>query len=173
MKKTPIIIYTDGAACGNPGPGGYSAILQYAGHEMVLVKGFKHTTNNRMELLAVIVGLEALKRAGQKVKIFSASRYVVDAVEKKWLQGWIKQGFKKKKNKDLWMRFWVVYQKHKVSLTWIAGHAGHPMNERCDRLATDRAKNGPWVSDTGYLAVHPSSLSNAHNTNSVEGLFGK
>ncbi|MEM9569487.1 MAG: ribonuclease HI [Bacteroidota bacterium] len=173
MKKTPIMIYTDGSSRGNPGRGGYAAILQYGGHEKVLVEGFTHTTNNRMELLAVIVGLEALKSAGQKVRVFSDSRYVVDAVEKRWLEGWIKKGFKQKKNKDLWLRFWTVYQKHKVHFSWVEGHAGHPMNERCDRLATDRAKQGPWHTDTGYLAGHLPALFDAQHTNGVGGSFGK
>ena len=147
------MIYTDGASRGNPGPGGYAAILQYAGHEKVLVKGFSYTTNNRMELLGVIVGLEALKIPGQQVKVFSDSRYVVDAVAKQWLHGWIKQGFKKKKNSDLWLRFWTVYQKHQVQFSWVEGHAGHPMNERCDLLATQAAQKGPWVADKGYLTM--------------------
>ena len=106
-----------------------------------------------MELLAVIAGLEALKHTGQRVDICSDSRYVVDAVERRWLHSWIKKGFKQKKNKDLWMRFWQVFQQHTVRLRWVEGHAGHPLNERCDQLATDRAKQGPWLPDTGYLAT--------------------
>lgn len=167
------MIYTDGSSRGNPGRGGYATILEYGGHEKVLVEGFEHTTNNRMELLAVIAGLEALKRAGQKVKVFSDSRYVVDAVEKRWLQGWIKKGFKQKKNKDLWLRFWGVYQKHKVHFSWVEGHAGHQMNERCDRLATDRAKKGPWGLDSGYLAGNAGSLLEGDNTNGIGGSSGK
>ena len=130
-----IKIYTDGAAKGNPGPGGYGVILDYKGKTKELSEGFRLTTNNRMELLAVIVGLEAIKKEWWKVEIISDSNYVVDAVSKGWLGKWVTKGFKGKKNSDLWERFLQVYQKHNVKFKWIKGHAGHPQNERCDQLA--------------------------------------
>lgn len=132
-----ITIYTDGAARGNPGPGGYGVVLLSGTHRKEISEGFRLTTNNRMELLAVIVGLEALKKDGNKVEIFSDSSYVVDAVEKKWVFGWEKKQFKKKKNPDLWIRFLKVYRKHNVKLQWIKGHANIPENERCDQLAVE------------------------------------
>lgn len=136
-----IQIYTDGAASGNPGPGGYGVILRSGNHYKELSGGFRMTTNNRMELLAVIVGLNALKAPGQDVMIFSDSKYVVDSVEKKWVFGWVKTAFKGKKNKDLWLRFLEVYKLHNVKFTWIKGHNDHPENERCDRLAVAASKN--------------------------------
>ena len=135
-----IELFTDGASSGNPGPGGYGTILRSGPHYKELSGGFRKTTNNRMELLAVIVGLEALKNPGQEVIIYSDSKYVVDAVEKGWVFGWVKKGFAGKKNKDLWMRFLQVYKLHKIKFQWIKGHAGHPENERCDRLAVAAAQ---------------------------------
>jgi len=130
-----IEIYTDGAASGNPGPGGYGVILRAGNHYKELSGGFRLTTNNRMELLAVVMGLNAIKKPGEQVTIYSDSKYVVDAVEKKWVFGWLKQGFKGKKNKDLWLRFLAVYKLHDVRFIWIKGHNSHPENERCDELA--------------------------------------
>jgi ribonuclease HI len=132
-----VFIYTDGAAKGNPGNGGYGVILQQAGtaYYKEFYEGFRHTTNNRMELLAVIVGLEKLKNPGTKVMVVSDSKYVVDAVEKKWVFGWEKKGFAGKKNPDLWQRFLKIYRKHQVDFKWIKGHNNHPQNERCDELA--------------------------------------
>jgi len=130
-----IELYTDGASSGNPGPGGYGVVLRAGQHYKELAAGFRKTTNNRMELLAVIAGLEALKKPGQDVLVYSDSKYVVDAVEKKWVFGWLNKGFAGKKNKDLWLRFLQLYKIHKVRFQWIKGHAGHPENERCDRLA--------------------------------------
>jgi ribonuclease HI len=130
-----IELFTDGASSGNPGPGGYGTILRSGQHYKELSGGFRKTTNNRMELLAVIIGLEALKKAGQEVVVYTDSKYVADAVEKKWVFGWAMKNFAGKKNRDLWMRFLNVYKLHKVSFKWIKGHAGHPENERCDRLA--------------------------------------
>lgn len=144
-----IIIYTDGAASGNPGPGGYGVVLTFGQHRKEMSEGFRLTTNNRMELLAVIKGLEALKSNEYEIIIYSDSKYVVDAVEKKWVEKWIKIGFKKKKNADLWMRFWKIYQQHKVSLCWVKGHNGNPLNERCDFLATTAAA-APTQIDTNY-----------------------
>ena len=136
-----VEIYTDGAASGNPGPGGYGTILRSGKHEKELSGGFRMTTNNRMELLAVITGLEALKSVNNEVMVYSDSKYVVDSVEKKWVFNWVKTGFKDKKNKDLWMRFLAVYKLQKVKFTWIKGHNAHPENERCDRLAVAASQN--------------------------------
>lgn len=136
-----IELYTDGAASGNPGPGGYGVILRSGSHYKDLSAGFRLTTNNRMELLAVIVGLNALKSPGQEITVFSDSKYVIDSVEKKWVFGWVKIGFKGKKNKDLWMRFLNVYKLHHVKFVWIKGHNNHPENERCDELAVAASKN--------------------------------
>lgn len=144
-----IVIYTDGAASGNPGPGGYGTVLTCGPYCKELSEGFRLTTNNRMELLAVIVGLEALKNPGSEVIIYSDSKYVVDAVEQHWLEGWIKKGFKGKKNADLWMRFWRIYNQHKVKFQWVKGHDGIPLNERCDQLATTAAAS-PTMIDTEY-----------------------
>ncbi|HEY0896715.1 MAG TPA: ribonuclease HI [Sphingobacteriaceae bacterium] len=130
-----IELYTDGASKGNPGPGGFGVILRAGQHYKEISGGFRKTTNNRMELLAVIVGLEALKKPGQNVTIYSDSKYVVDAVEKRWVFGWLQKGFAGKKNKDLWLRFLQVYKLHNVRFVWVKGHAGHPENERCDQLA--------------------------------------
>ncbi|TCC96144.1 ribonuclease HI [Pedobacter hiemivivus] len=136
-----IEVYTDGAASGNPGPGGYGVILRAGQHYKELSAGFRMTTNNRMELLAVIVALQALKTPGQQVTVFSDSKYVIDSVEKKWVFGWLKTGFKGKKNKDLWMRFLNVYKLHDVKFVWVKGHNNHPENERCDQLAVAASKN--------------------------------
>ena len=132
-----VHIYTDGAAKGNPGPGGYGVVMELVGtlHKKEFYEGFRHTTNNRMELLAVIVGLENLKIPNMKVLIVSDSKYVVDSVLKKWVFGWEKKGFVGKKNPDLWKRFLIVYRKHQVDFKWIKGHNNHPQNERCDELA--------------------------------------
>ncbi len=135
-----IRIFTDGAAKGNPGRGGYGAILDFKGKRKELSEGFRKTTNNRMELLAVIKALESIKKPGWEVLIFSDSKYVVDAVEKKWVFGWEKKGFKGKKNPDLWKRFLEVYRQHQVKFQWVKGHAGHPENERCDQLAVEAAE---------------------------------
>ena len=136
-----ILIFTDGACSGNPGPGGYGVILKAGEHYKELSGGFKLTTNNRMELLAVCIGLESLKNLNQEVVIFSDSKYVIDSIEKKWVFGWVKKGFAGKKNKDLWLRFLQSYKVHQVKFTWVKGHAGHPENERCDVLAVLASKN--------------------------------
>ncbi|NLJ43690.1 MAG: ribonuclease HI [Bacteroidales bacterium] len=145
-----ITIYTDGAASGNPGPGGYGVVLKSGRHRRELSEGFRLTTNNRMELLAVIVGLESLKIPGSRVTIYTDSRYVADSVEKGWVFGWEARGFKKKKNPDLWKRFLQVYRKHHVKFVWIKGHASDPENELCDRLAVEAYKSGKLSEDTGY-----------------------
>lgn len=134
-NRPPITLYTDGASSGNPGPGGYGAILQCAGREKELSGGFSRTTNNRMELLAVIVGLEAIKWENADVQVYSDSTYVVKALNEGWLAKWQRTGFKKVKNVDLWMRFLAIYSKHRVTFHWVKGHADNPLNERCDRLA--------------------------------------
>ncbi|MGY0037681.1 ribonuclease HI [Pedobacter sp. NJ-S-72] len=136
-----IEIYTDGAASGNPGPGGYGVILRSGSHYKELSGGFRMTTNNRMELLAVIEGLQTIKKPGAQVTIYSDSKYVVDSVEKKWVFGWVKKGFKDKKNKDLWIRYLAVHKLHDIKFIWIKGHNDHPENERCDVLAVAASKD--------------------------------
>lgn len=145
-----VEIYTDGAAQGNPGPGGYGVILKYGDKAKELYAGYKHTTNNRMELMAVIAGLEALKKDALDVVVVSDSKYVVDAVEKGWVFEWQRKNFKGKKNKDLWLRFLDVYAKHKVKFQWIKGHNNHPYNERCDELAVAAAQGHHLHRDEGY-----------------------
>lgn len=147
-----ITIYTDGAAKGNPGNGGYGTILDFKGKEKELSEGFRMTTNNRMELLAVIKGLEAIKKDGWQVLVVSDSKYVVDAVEKGWVMSWEKKNYKGKKNADLWRRFLKVYYRHQVKFKWIKGHAGHPQNERCDQLAVDAAQSPHLLIDEVFEA---------------------
>jgi ribonuclease HI len=149
---TSITIYTDGAAKGNPGPGGYGAILQSGPHYKEISQGFRLTTNNRMELLSVIVCLEMLKQDGCEVVVYSDSKYVVDAVEKNWIGGWVKRGWKNVKNPDLWKRYLVVAQRHKVRFKWIKGHNGHQMNERCDFLAVEASVGKNLLVDSWYEA---------------------
>jgi ribonuclease HI len=146
-----VVIYTDGAASGNPGPGGYGTVLMSGRYRKELSGGFAHTTNNRMELLAVIVGLEALKNAGCNVMVYSDSSYVVNAVEKSWVFEWEKKMFRNKKNADLWIRFLKVFRKHNVKFIWIKGHAGDPLNERCDQLAVAAAAIPGLPEDMGYM----------------------
>ncbi|MFT4835037.1 MAG: ribonuclease HI [Marinoscillum sp.] len=145
-----IKIYTDGAAKGNPGNGGYGAILDFQGKRKELSEGFRMTTNNRMELLAVIAALEAIKKPGWKVLIYSDSKYVVDAVEKGWVFGWEKKNYKDKKNSDLWKRFLVIFRQHDVKFQWVKGHAGHAENERCDELAVQAAEGYDLKIDTVF-----------------------
>ena len=145
-----VIIYTDGAAKGNPGNGGYGVVLIYGKHRKELSEGFKLTTNNRMELLSVIVGLERLKKEGTSVTVYSDSKYVVDAIEKKWLFGWEKKNFNKKKNPDLWIRFLKIYRKHSVSFVWVKGHSDIKENERCDSLAVAAAESSNLKRDSWY-----------------------
>ena len=146
-----VHIYTDGAAKGNPGKGGYGVVLEWVGkpYKKEFYEGFRHTTNNRMELLAVIVGLEKLKNANTKVLVVSDSKYVVDSVVKGWVFGWEKKGFTGKKNPDLWLRFLKIYRKHTVDFKWIKGHNNHPQNERCDELAV-YASGLPELSIDGF-----------------------
>ena len=152
MRAKSIHLYTDGSSQGNPGPGGFGIILEWVGtsYKKEFSEGYFLTTNNRMELLAVIVGLEMLKELDTEVTVYSDSKYVIDAVEKKWLFKWEKINFKNKKNSDLWLRFIKVYKKHKVHFQWIKGHNNHPQNERCDELAVKAAKNNSTEHDLYY-----------------------
>ena len=151
-----VNIYTDGSALGNPGPGGYGIIMELAGKQYVkeFSQGYAYTTNNRMELLAVIIGLENLKKHPMDVVVYSDSKYVIDSVEKKWVFGWKKKNFKGKKNPDLWKRFLKVYDLHKIRFQWIKGHNNHPQNERCDQLAVEAAKNGIKIKDDFFEKQH-------------------
>lgn len=147
-----VNIYTDGACKGNPGRGGYGIIMEWVGKSYAkeFSRGFRKTTNNRMELLAVIVALELLKKEGLEIAVYSDSKYVVDAVEKGWVFGWQKKGFQGKKNPDLWRRFLKVYKKHDVKFHWIKGHNEHPQNERCDALAVKAADSDNLYVDEGF-----------------------
>ena len=151
MKKK-INIYTDGSSIGNPGPGGYGIImvLENNAYKKEVSQGFSLTTNNRMELLAVIVALENIKIISSNVEVFTDSKYVSDAVEKKWIFEWEKLNFKKKKNPDLWKRFLIIYRKHNVTFRWIKGHNNHPENERCDYMANKAARSSNLIKDTYY-----------------------
>lgn len=151
MSPGEIVIYTDGAARGNPGPGGLGVVMIYGKHRKELSEGFSLTTNNRMELLAVIRGLENLKRDDLNVKIYTDSRYVSDAVNKGWIFSWEAKRFKKIKNVDLWQRFLVLYRKYKVAFIWVKGHASIPENERCDRLAVEASLGTSLKEDSGYV----------------------
>jgi ribonuclease HI len=150
-----IEIYTDGSSRGNPGAGGYGVVLISREHKVrkELSVGYRLTTNNRMELMAVIVGLEALKIIPSHVLVYSDSQYVVNAIEKNWLLGWEKKDFKDKKNADLWKRFLKIYRQHNVRFQWVRGHAGNPENERCDVLATAAADGKELAIDEGYENV--------------------
>ncbi|WP_445721489.1 ribonuclease HI [Flavobacterium sp.] len=147
-----VHIYTDGAAKGNPGPSGYGVVMEMVGtpYKKEFYEGFRLSTNNRMELLAVIVGLEKLKNSKTKVLVVSDSKYVVDAVEKRWVFQWEKISFKNKKNPDLWLRFLKSYRKHQVDFKWVKGHNNHPQNERCDALAVMASQQEKLSIDTYY-----------------------
>jgi len=145
-----IKLFTDGAAKGNPGPGGYGAILKYGQHEKELSGGFRLTTNNRMELLAVIAGLEAITKSGIPVTVYSDSKYVVEAVKQGWIWGWEKKDFKNKANPDLWKRYIKLHHRFEPKFVWIKGHAGHPENERCDQLAVAASADLDLEVDSGY-----------------------
>jgi len=148
-----IEIFTDGSSRGNPGPGGYGVILRAGQHYKEMSHGFRLTTNNRMELMSVIVGLESLKNQGSEVMIYSDSKYVVDSVSKGWVFGWVKKDFAGKKNKDLWLRFLKINKDHKVKFTWVKGHNSHVENERCDVLAVTAALSSKLSIDEGYESV--------------------
>lgn len=151
MSNPNVIIYTDGASRGNPGPGGYGTILMSGNNKKELSQGYKKTTNNRMELMAVIAGLEALKKDGLRVVVYSDSKYVVDSIEKGWLNTWIATDFKGgKKNKDLWLRFYHLAKKQFLRFVWVRGHADNSYNNRCDQLATEAADSGLLIADEGF-----------------------
>lgn len=150
MARPQITIYTDGAARGNPGPGGYGIVLLSGQHRKELSEGYKLTTNNRMELLAVIVALETLKIEGSDVTIYTDSKYVADSVTKGWVFNWVKKRFKGKKNADLWMRYLEIHKKHLIKYVWVKGHANNPLNERCDELAVEASFNPDLLDDVGY-----------------------
>ncbi len=151
IQSKDIIIYTDGSSRGNPGPGGYGVVLMYGSHRKELSGGFKKTTNNRMELMAVIEGLKALKKNDLPVTIYSDSKYVVDAVSKGWLQNWIKTDFKGgKKNNDLWVKYYHLSKNFTINFFWVKGHAANPYNNRCDELATQAADGTELKADVGF-----------------------
>ena len=156
-SRPPIFLYTDGASSGNPGPGGYGVVLKCGGYEKEFSGGFARTTNNRMELMAVIKGLEAIRWRGATVRVISDSSYVVRAITQGWLPNWKKKGFAKVKNVDLWLRLDALLSLYEVSFHWIKGHAGHPENERCDALAVAAGAGAVVMGvklpdDAGYLA---------------------
>lgn len=154
-----ITIYTDGSALGNPGKGGYGVVLMSGIHRKEISEGFRLTTNNRMELLAVIVGLECLKNDVCEVDIYSDSKYVVDSVSKGWVFGWVKKGFKDKKNADLWVRFLEIYKRHKVNFHWVKGHSDNVENQRCDTLAVNAAHSDNLKIDFEYEQItHSGTL---------------
>lgn len=153
MKSPRIIVYTDGAARGNPGPGGYGVVLKHNEQRKEISQGYRLTTNNRMELLAVIIALEALKIENSQVTIYTDSKYVSDSVQKGWVFQWEAKNFKKKKNSDLWKRFLQVYPKHQVKFVWVKGHANIPENERCDDLAVSASESNNLLSDEVYESL--------------------
>lgn len=153
-----IEIYTDGSSRGNPGPGGFGVLLKYKNQAKEHSRGFRLTTNNRMELLAVIEGLSLLKTATIPVKIYSDSKYVIDAIQKGWLYSWMRTQFKGKKNKDLWLRYYELSRKFDIQLIWVKGHNGHPENERCDELAVNAATGTHLEIDAPYEQEMQGSL---------------
>lgn len=154
MNNNKIIeIFTDGSARGNPGPGGYGVLLRFNGKEKILSEGFRKTTNNRMELLAVITALETLKTDEYPVTIYSDSKYVIDAITKGWIFNWLRTNFKNKKNKDLWIRYLNLHSRFKIDFVWVKGHAGHPENERCDKLAVSAAEQKTLKVDSFYESI--------------------
>ncbi len=151
MTDNNIQLYTDGSSRGNPGPGGYGAVLLFGSHRKELSQGYRRTTNNRMELMAVIAGLQAIKKNELPVTVYSDSQYVVNSVEKGWLKSWMKNDFKGgKKNKDLWKQYHALAAGFNIKFVWVKGHANNPLNNRCDALATAAADGGNLLIDTGY-----------------------
>lgn len=151
INFTMIEIYTDGSSRGNPGPGGYGVVLLANGHRKELSKGYRLTTNNRMELMAVIAGLEALKKHDLKITVYSDSKYVVEAVKQGWVFQWdMKPDFAKKKNRDLWKRFLKLQQYQQIDFVWVKGHSSNKENNRCDELATEAADGFELDIDAGY-----------------------
>lgn len=153
-----ITIYTDGSSRGNPGPGGYGAILMSGHLRKELAAGYRRTTNNRMELMGVIAALEAMKRPGLNITIYTDSQYIVKAINEGWLNNWLATNFAKgKKNKDLWVKFYNLYKQHRIRIVWVKGHADNPYNNRCDQLATSAADGGNLLVDEGY-EMDPNNL---------------
>jgi ribonuclease HI len=151
MSNNDVIIYTDGSSRGNPGPGGYGAILMSGQRRLELSQGYRRTTNNRMELMGVIAALEALKKPRLNITVYSDSQYIVRAVKEGWLNKWIATNFAKgKKNKDLWVKFYQLYNQHHINFVWVKGHADNPHNNRCDELATAAADGRDLIPDVGY-----------------------
>ncbi len=151
MSQNEILeIYTDGAARGNPGPGGYGIVLKWKNTRKELSGGYRHTTNNRMEMMAVIVALESLTRDGLHIRLYSDSKYLIDSIVKKWVYSWVKKGFANKKNKDLWLRLLPLIQKHRIEWIWVKGHAANVENNRCDTLATSAADGNTLATDIWY-----------------------
>ena len=160
MAKRPVIyLYTDGASSGNPGPGGWGAVLVCGELRKEMSGGFARTTNNRMELTAVIEGLKAIKWEDAEVEVWSDSQYVVKAVTEGWLENWIRKQWKKVKNPDLWQEFLTLYRRYRVTFHWIKGHAGHPENERCDRLAVEAYSDPAQLpEDAGFVEDNDNNL---------------
>ncbi|MFC4232844.1 ribonuclease HI [Parasediminibacterium paludis] len=150
-QSHPLIIYTDGSSRGNPGPGGYGVVMMWGSKRKEISQGYRRTTNNRMELMGVIAALESLKKNDIPLTIYTDSKYIVDSVQKRWLDGWIKTDFKGgKKNKDLWLRYYQLSKKFTITFVWVKGHADNPYNNRCDELATTAADGGNLIEDIGY-----------------------
>lgn len=145
-----VEVYTDGSSKGNPGPGGFGVVMIFGGKRKEISQGFRLTTNNRMELMAIVIVLESLKSKKHPVHITSDSKYVIDSITKGWVYSWVKKNFKGKKNKDLWLRYLAAEKGYKLRFTWVKGHAGHVENEICDQLAVLAAEKGPWQEDSGY-----------------------
>lgn len=150
MNSSVIEIYTDGACSGNPGPGGYGIVMKYKDQRKELAQGYKLTTNNRMELLAIIVALESLKKDNSDVVVYSDSKYVIDSINLGWVHGWVKKNFKDKANPDLWKRFLQIHPKHAIKFMWVKGHASNRENNRCDELAVAASKSKYLLIDEGY-----------------------
>lgn len=152
MEKKRIVVYTDGSARGNPGPGGYGIVMMFGDHRKEFSEGYRLTTNNRMELLAVIKALELLKANAHEIYIYTDSKYVADTVTKGWLNKWISTGFKDKKNKDLWLQYYNLSRKYHIKFHWVKGHAENIYNNRCDELATSAAMGSGLLIDREYEA---------------------
>ncbi|HOK38995.1 MAG TPA: ribonuclease HI [Bacteroidales bacterium] len=161
MLDSPVVeIYTDGAASGNPGPGGYGIVLKSGKHRKELSGGFRKTTNNRMELLAVIIALESLKKPNCNVTVYTDSKYVSDAFNLGWIERWKRKNFKKVKNPDLWHRLLKVINNHNVKFVWVKGHADNPENNLCDKLAVQASKQANLPADEYYETL----IENPQNT---------
>ena len=158
-KSQIVSIYTDGSSRGNPGPGGWGAILKYKQHTMELSGSYRRTTNNRMELMAVINALSNLKKEGLDIEVYSDSKYVVDSVLKKWVFKWEEEGFGRRTNADLWVKFLELYRRFNIKMIWVKGHASNMYNNRCDTIATCASSNEnreKWLEDTEYELLKKS-----------------